>query len=180
MAYKNLVDDTSATVSVNTPGVTLDLRYHSTLAREGYGVMVRLRVCAASTVGTDTGAVKLLDENGATLLTVPITGTTEAWYTADGYLPATLAKYDAWYGGNTLGTLTIYAFSLYELHRGVILGAASITLGAITLSATGIARFSKFTVYQSENTGGAAAVHRDNWSFTGDSIHGELMSGVSG
>lgn len=110
--YINLVDNSSTTVSVSTPGVQLDLRYRTTLSRSLLGVPVKFVVYAANTAGT--GEVRILDSTGATVLSSAISGTTAAWYTTNGYLPAADAKYDAHFGGNSTGTLTVYAFSIYE------------------------------------------------------------------
>lgn len=111
-SYINLIDNSSTTVTTATPGVQLDLRYRTTLSRSALGVPVRLVVYASNTAGT--GQLRILNSAGATVLTSSITGTTAAWYTTNGYLPATDAKYDAHLGGNGTGTLTVYAFSIYE------------------------------------------------------------------
>ena len=138
MATKNLVDDTSTTVTTNTPGVQLDLRYRTTLGRAALGVPVRMWVYAESTVANDTGTVQILDSSGAAKLTIPITGSTARWYATDGYLPALDAKYDAHYGGNTSGTLKVYAFTIHEFadispDEGVL----SASIGNFSLIATG-------------------------------------------
>ena len=110
--YINLIDNSSTAVSAATPGVQLDLRYRTTLSRSALGVPVRFVVYAANTAGT--GEVRILNSAGATLLTSAISGTTATWYTTNGYLPAADAKYDAHFGGNATGTLTVYAFGIYE------------------------------------------------------------------
>lgn len=145
MPFRNVVDDSSETVSAATPGWTVDLRNHTTHRLRSQGVPVRLKVCVNSTVGNDTGAIKLVDEAGATVLTClvnnPAATTSQIgdWYWADGYVPATLAKYDVHYGGNTLGTLTPLSASLYEIDwtTDPVTGSASMTLGALTVSADG-------------------------------------------
>jgi hypothetical protein len=143
VAFKNIVDDSSTTVSPNTPGVTLDLRRRKTLSQTG--VHVRLKVFATNTTAGDTGGVVLLDENGATLITVAVTGagssnldTHGAWYVADGVLPDTLAKYDIHYGGNISGTLHVKDWSLYELtNSGPTEGELLASIGEFGLTATG-------------------------------------------
>lgn len=143
MAYRNVVDDSSTTVSASTPGWTVDLTNHTTHRLRSVGVPVRFKVCVNSTVGGDTGAVKLVDSSGTTVLTCLInnpaatSSTIGDWYWVDGYVPATLAKYDVHYGGNTLGTLTPLSASLYEIDwtTDPITGSASMTLGALTVSA---------------------------------------------
>lgn len=143
MAFKNFIDDTSTTVSANTPGKTLDMRNRTTLSRSG--VPVRFKVFATNSVAGDTGVVKLVDENGADVLVVAVTGggstnldTHGAWYATDGLLPATLAKYDVHYGGNISGTLVVKEFCLYELcDIGPLEGALSTSIGEVSLVATG-------------------------------------------
>jgi hypothetical protein len=147
VAYKNLIDNSSTTVATSTPGAQLDMRYRTTLSRASLGVPVRFRVKASSTVANDTGTVKIVDANGADVLVVPITGTTSRWYVQDGHLPATDAKYDVHYGGNTLGTLAVSAFSLYEwCDVPENNGTLSASIGDVTLSAAG-------TVASGENQG---------------------------
>lgn len=142
MPFRNVVDDSSETVSAATPGWTVDLRNHTTHRLRSQGVPVRFKVCVNSTVGNDTGAIKLVDEAGATVLTClvnnPAATTSQIgdWYWADGYVPATLAKYDVHYGGNTLGTLTPFSASLYEIDwtTDPVTGSLSSTLGTLTVS----------------------------------------------
>jgi len=138
VATKNLIDNTSTTVSASTPGVQLDLRYRTTLSRAALGVPVRFWAYASSTVASDTGYVQILDSAGAAKLTVPITGTTAQWYATEGYLPATDAKYDAHYGGNTLGTLNVYAFTVHEYADiSPLEGVLASSIGTFALSAEG-------------------------------------------
>jgi len=95
-------------------------------------------VYAESTAANDTGAVVILDSTGAIKLTVPVTGSAAQWYAVDGWLPATDAKYDAHYGGNTLGTLKAYAFTIYEYALiAANEGTLSSSIGEFTLTATG-------------------------------------------
>lgn len=144
MPFRNVVDDTSESVSASTPGWTVDLRNHTTHRLRNQGVPVRFKVCVNSTAGNDTGAIKLVDENGSAVLTCLInnpaatTSPIGDWYWADGYVPATLAKYDVHYGGNTLGTLTPLSASLYEIDwtTDPVTGSMSATLGAMTAAAT--------------------------------------------
>lgn len=136
MAFTNLLDNSSTTVSAATPGAQIDLTYHATMGRTT--VPVRFKVYAASTVAGDTGVVKIVAPDGTDMITVPITGSTARWYVADGELDAWDYKYDAMYGGNTSGTLTVYAFSLYELAlNGNNEGTLSSSIGNFTLAATG-------------------------------------------
>lgn len=148
MAFRNVVDNTSTTVSASTPGLTVDLRSHATLRTTSQGVPVRFMVAAYSAGALDSGAIKLLDSTGAAVLTAlvnaPAAG--EYWYWADGYLPATLAKYDVHFGGNILSTLTPYAASVIEIDwtTDPLLATASMTLGAVTV--TSVAMLDLFAV----------------------------------
>jgi hypothetical protein len=143
VARKNLIDDTSEVVTPDTPGVTLDLRNRTTLGRPQ--IPVRLKVFATNTIAGDTGVVVLLDSTGAAKVSVLITGggssnldTHGAWYVSDGFLPATLAKYDLHYGDNTLGNLYVKDWSLYELADiGPNEGVLSQNIGDFALVAAG-------------------------------------------
>lgn len=144
MAFVNVIDNSSTTVSASTPGITVDLREHTTYRLRNVGVPVRFKVCVYSSAGADTGAVKLLDSNGVALITCLVNGaaTTDAegdWYWADGYVPDALAKYDVHYGGNTTGSLTVFSTSLYEIDwtTDPRLGVLSASIGEFTLVADG-------------------------------------------
>ena len=143
MAYKNVVDNSSTTVSANTPGWTVDLRNHTTHRLRSVGVPCRFKICVNSTTGGDTGAVKLVDSSGTSVMTCLVnnpaatSSTVGDWYWVDGYVPASLAKYDVHYGGNTTGSLTVFSASLYEIDwtTDPVTGSMSTTLGALTVSA---------------------------------------------
>lgn len=143
MAHKNPIDDSSTTVSANTPGRTIDLCNWAPLTRAG--VPCRLKVWATNTTAGDTSTVILLDSTGATKIACTITGgagsnldTNGAWYVSDGLLPATLDKYDIQYGGNTTGTLYVKDWSLYPLFDvSPNEGTLSQTVSWFSLSATG-------------------------------------------
>jgi hypothetical protein len=138
VAYTNVVDGTSTTVSPATPGMQLDLRYRTTKRRAALGVPVRFAVCANATVAGDTGFVKLVDSAGADKIVVPITKSGEQWYVVDGYLPATNAKYDIQAGGNLTGSLTYLASSLFELmDYGPNVGTVAQSIGTLGLTADG-------------------------------------------
>jgi hypothetical protein len=138
VAFKNLDDNTSTTVTTATPGRTIDLRYRSTIGRAALGVPVVMKVVATSTAG-DTGAINLIDSTGAHMLSCicNLGGTNN--YAVSGYLPATLAKYDLEYGGNTLGSLTPLSVNVYEYDAmGItISGALASTIAAVTLGGEG-------------------------------------------
>ncbi len=107
---KNVIDNSSTSVTTATPGATLDLTNCSTVRRASAGVPVTFKVYAARTVSN--GSVTLRDSGGSAVLTVSITGAA-GWYSVTGNLPATKAKYDIWYVAGAAGTCTFYASSLY-------------------------------------------------------------------
>jgi hypothetical protein len=135
--YRNPVDDTSTTPSSATPGVKLNMAQHTTMSRAASGCRVTFKAYASSS--NSTGSVRLVDDAGATMIDVPITSTTPAWHSAFGYIPASDGeKYDLHFGGPT-GLLDLYATSLYEYDQlgEALTGSAAITLGAMTVAATG-------------------------------------------
>jgi hypothetical protein len=134
--YRNVIDDTSTTVGVTTPGVTLNLVSHATMRQQATtGVPVRMWVYCAN-IEDDNGEIRLLDSTGATMLSVVCDAAATGWVEATGYLPATLAKYDLHYGGNTEGSLAVYAVTLYEYEHGALeMQAAGAATGDVRIRA---------------------------------------------
>lgn len=106
----NLIDGSSTTPSSSTPGWRLDLRYRNSYARSG--VPFELSVYGAVPAGT--GAVRLVDSAGATVLSVTVNSSTAQWFTATGTLPAAVDKYDLHLVGDGTNTVSVYAVSLQE------------------------------------------------------------------
>ncbi len=118
--HRNLVDDSSTTVSSQTPGVKFQLTSHATI-RQSLGAGCPVKMWAyVSSAESDTGSIRLVDEGGDTMLEMPCIGDGVGWVSAVGYLPATLAKYDLHYGGNTTGSLLVYAVSIYEYEHDAL------------------------------------------------------------
>jgi hypothetical protein len=138
VAYRNLIDNASTTVTANTIGAQLDMQYRTTLGRAALGVPVRLRVWAVNTNAGEAQSVRLLNSAGSTLIEVSITDTGSArWYVQDGYIPATDAKYDLHFGGATVMP-TVYSISLEEFcDDQPNAGTTAPSLDAVTLAATG-------------------------------------------
>jgi hypothetical protein len=111
--YKNVIDDATS-VSASTTGAKVDARYHTTIGRAASGVPVRFWVYASCTTAGDDGTVRLVDSSAATVLEVAIDDDAEGWYFVDGFIPATSAKYDVHFGGNTTGVTTVLGFQLME------------------------------------------------------------------
>jgi lysophospholipase L1-like esterase len=138
VAYRNLIDNASTSVTANTIGAQLDMQYRTTLGRSLLGVPVRLRVWAVNTNAGEAQSVRLLNSAGSTLIEVSITDTgSPRWYVQDGYIPATDAKYDLHFGGATVMP-TVYSISLEEYAVISPLSGAlrSGSIGEFTLSAT--------------------------------------------
>ena len=179
MATKNLIDNSSTTVSASTPGYTVDLRYHTTLRLASVGVPVRLKVAAHSTAANDTGAVVLKDSAGNIVLTCLVNGGVgEYWYWTNGYLPATLAKYDLHFQQPATGTLTVYSADVYEIDwtTDPILGAASITVGAVTIAAVAVAAGlgPRLGIHQLSKS--TASHYRSGLTWVADTIYGEIRT----
>jgi hypothetical protein len=87
---KNIFDQTSTTVTVNTPGITLDMRYKGRRSKSDVPINVAVYVQAAA--GTN-GSLKIYNAAGAVVLSLgPWTGT--SWVTGSFRAPLTQAKYD--------------------------------------------------------------------------------------
>lgn len=114
--YRNFVDGTTTPSGPDTPGQTIDLEYRTTISRINDGVPVRFKAYASATVAS-TWTVDLIDDTATVVLSIPITGTTAAWYEVDGFLAASLQRYDIAYGGGATGTLSLIATSLYEIYQ---------------------------------------------------------------
>lgn len=138
MAYRNLIDNASTTVTANTIGAQLDMQYRTTLGRAALGVPVRLRVWAVNTNAGEAQSVRLLGSDGDTLIEVSITDTgSPRWYVQDGYIPASDAKYDLHFGGATVMP-TVYSISLEEFcDDQPNEGTLAESIGSFTATATG-------------------------------------------
>jgi hypothetical protein len=105
--YTNAIDLSSTSVTSATPGWTLDLTRHNTVAQAEVPVILRCYV------SSDGGKVRLASSVGMLL---EITGINSVgWYEVAGTLPATSTKMDlqiARVGGAI--SMAIYAASLYE------------------------------------------------------------------
>ena len=121
---RNVIDDSSTTVTAATPGYTIDLRYKN--RRSKTTVPCVFRVCGYADTSGRPGAAYLLNSSGTALATVVIGHNASAapvWWSALVDLPATEAKYDihfAGYGTSSPSNRTyFYACSLYEFDGSV-------------------------------------------------------------
>jgi hypothetical protein len=112
IAYTNILDETSTTVTAASPGYEVELSYHRSLA--GSTTKVKLAVYAERTAGVGTNSkVRVTDGTNH----VEVTGITggAAWYTTTGTLPASELKLDIQLLSSSATTIKIYAVSLWEV-----------------------------------------------------------------
>lgn len=113
-ADRNIIDNTSTTVTANTPGAYLDMQYKTTLTTNTAGVQCVIAVYAKRTGASGNQGVRLKDSTGTTLVNVSGGwGAAAGWYSQIVFLPATKAKYDLMGWSNNL-VFTVYAVSIYE------------------------------------------------------------------
>lgn len=111
---KNLINNSSTTVTAATPGFTLDLRHRERISEGTVPCVFK-----AYGSSTDLSYVHLVDSTGTVLATVEISITgSPGWFGTTVALPATLAKYDLMYSSETFETGTVYAASLYQWETG--------------------------------------------------------------
>lgn len=110
---RNLVDDTSTTVSASTPGFTLDFTGKASFGAAATGVSCSIAVYGVRTGAAGNQGIKVKDSSGTTLVTLNAAPLAAGWFTGTVVFPATKAKYDLQYFV-VAGTLTVYAVSIYE------------------------------------------------------------------
>lgn len=110
--YINLVDNASASPpTAATPGVKLVTTARRTVAHNYVNVKVAVYGAYG---GAGSGTVKLRDTAGNDAATVTINGAA-GWYTATGTLTVgTGQKYDLYYAGDGVNTVSVYQVSVYE------------------------------------------------------------------
>lgn len=109
--YANVLNTSVTTVSAASPGWTLVMGGKARLSQAS-GVPVTMRVYASHSA-TGQGTTQLVDSSGATILSTTHGPGVTGWQAAQGFLPATTAKYDLQFA-TTAGTFSIYAASVYE------------------------------------------------------------------
>ena len=108
----NVLDLTSTTVTVNTPGWTPDLTGKARLSQTG-GVPCIMKVFGLVDAGT--GTVELKDSGGSVVASVAVTSVAGQWTSSTAFnLPASVAKYDLHYRVTAGNTFSIWACSVYE------------------------------------------------------------------
>jgi hypothetical protein len=120
--FKNVLDTSVTTVSAATPGWTLDMRYKNRLSQTT--VPCVLKVCGSWLNGGSAsgGTVQLVNSAGTVIATLGggtgWNSTTPKWLEVAVNMPATLDKYDLQFkigtAGTQIGTLSLYACSMYE------------------------------------------------------------------
>jgi hypothetical protein len=111
-ADRNVVDNTSTTVSAATPGFTIDMTGKVTLANSVLNCVI---ACYGNRGAGTSGnqGVKVKNSAGTVLVNVIGAVAANGWFTSVVQLPATTAKYDL-QGYSNSGTFTLYAVSVYE------------------------------------------------------------------
>lgn len=111
----NIIDTSSTTVSVNTPGYMLDFTHK---ARVSQTTGIPFRMCVYASPAAATGStVRLVSSSGVVVATVTMVGTSlpTGWYIGTGLMPAAFDKYDLQFAPPPSGgTLSLYAASIYE------------------------------------------------------------------
>lgn len=109
---KNIIDQTSTTVSASTPGFWFDGNGKDLSRTAGAVRMVMWAFASTS----DEAYVYLKDSSGAVVATVTFTGAgMPGWWSSDPFtLPATSAKYDVQAESTGGETITLWAVSIYE------------------------------------------------------------------
>lgn len=109
---KNVVDDSSTSVSAATPGWTLSLTNHDRVSQTS-GVPCVMKAFGSMSAGT-AGEVYLKDSGGNTIASITnVFTTTPQWHSTTFNMPATTAKYDIWYA-TASDDFTLRAVSIYE------------------------------------------------------------------
>lgn len=124
---KNLIDSSVTTVSAASPGATIDMTGKATRRQESTGVPVTMWVYASAT--TSSGAVRLVDSSGSTIITVAVSAGSAAWYSADGFMAASEDKYDLHGVAGASGDITVHAVSIFEFG---VAGTPALTTYTIT------------------------------------------------
>jgi hypothetical protein len=113
-ADRNVVDNTSTTVSAATPGFTIDMTGKVTQSTVSTGVLCTIAAYGNRGAGTSGNqGVKIKDSSGTTLIGLIGAVAANGWFSAQFQLPATSAKYDV-QGYSNSGTFTLYAVSIWE------------------------------------------------------------------
>lgn len=111
----NLIDTAVTTVSDSSPGFTIDMRGKDRLSQTT-GVPVTIKVFCSTTSAGGAGRIYLKNSAGTEVVkfdgSIPVT--TPGWISKTLNLPATVDKYDLQFDNNSLGTISVYAVSIYE------------------------------------------------------------------
>ncbi len=108
---KNILDQSSTTVSSSTPGPTFDMRYKNRISQTGVPVVLKAYGYAGSPADMN---VVIKDSSGGTLATVSGFGTSAAWKSTTVTLPASVAKYDFQFKVTGAARAHLYAISSWE------------------------------------------------------------------
>lgn len=112
----NVIDNTSTTISANTPGYTLNMSNKARLSQTS-GVPCVMKVFGKMGGAVTGGRVYLKDSGGSTIISIvdQWTSATATWKTSAAFnLPASAAKYDLHYASDGTDEFSLYAVSIYE------------------------------------------------------------------
>lgn len=114
-SYVNVLDDSSTSVTADTPGYTLVPTYHNPYHTDNVPCVFAVY---GSLSGAGTGDVDLVDSTGS-IATVQVNSATPAWYTTTCSLDGSGShKVDVHFQGDGSVTLTLNAVSLYAWGDG--------------------------------------------------------------
>lgn len=117
---KNIIDNSSTTVTAATPGYTLDMTGKERVSQASSGVNVRLQVAGAMTAAGTGGRIYVLDSAGSTVGSIVDgwSSTGIVWVSTTFAMPASQDKYDIHFaraGSDDAGNaFKLYALSMYE------------------------------------------------------------------
>lgn len=109
---RNVIDDTSTTVSAATPGYTIDMTGQNRLSQTTVPMVIKAFGHMGSAI-TD-GTVKIKDSAGNTVTSLPAawTGTTPTWVSGTFDMDPDQDKYDLTFS-TSAGTFSLYAVSVW-------------------------------------------------------------------
>lgn len=107
----NFADTSITTISANTPGIKLDLRYRNRRSKMTVPFLFKAR----GSIPAGFGTVKLYSSAGVELASIEVDDTVEAWFEIAADLPAIEDKLDVHIAGDGTNLLTVRAIQIYEM-----------------------------------------------------------------
>ncbi len=115
---RNIIDNTSTSISAATPGYTIDMTGKERLSQTS-GVPCVMKAFGVMASGSGLGRVYLKDSAGATVASITdVWNSTASWQSVAFNLPATVDKYDLQFSRaastDLANPFTLYAVSIWE------------------------------------------------------------------